>query len=173
MLDVTITGLDDSKKTRRRCPAVAGKIRVCNNTYGYNGWLGLASINIDNQGHITRGTAKMNDSYSSYFASQDERNHVMCQEVGHLFGLGHTSEDGSTQNTCGVFDEELGRTGRQGWRLDQPRDVGSRFRAHRTAGQLNKFFCVLRHPRAGNSPALMQINNAGRPGAFRRRCSPT
>jgi hypothetical protein len=24
----------------------------------------------------------------------------MCQEVGHDFGLGHTSEDGSTQNTC-------------------------------------------------------------------------
>jgi hypothetical protein len=24
----------------------------------------------------------------------------MCQEVGHTFGLGHTSEDGSSQNTC-------------------------------------------------------------------------
>jgi hypothetical protein len=24
----------------------------------------------------------------------------MCQEVGHTFGLGHTSTDGSSQNTC-------------------------------------------------------------------------
>lgn len=24
----------------------------------------------------------------------------MCQEVAHTFGLGHTSEDGSSQNTC-------------------------------------------------------------------------
>jgi hypothetical protein len=24
----------------------------------------------------------------------------MCQEVGHLFGLGHTSEGGSSQGTC-------------------------------------------------------------------------
>lgn len=73
--------------------------RVCNAEYGFNGWLGLASINLDSRGHITQGTAKVNDSYSSYFASQDERRHVMCQEIGHLFGLGHTSEDGSTQNT--------------------------------------------------------------------------
>jgi len=24
----------------------------------------------------------------------------MCQEIGHTFGLGHTSEDGSSQGTC-------------------------------------------------------------------------
>lgn len=99
-LDLTVTGSDDGARTRKRCPAVSGQIRVCNAAYGNNGWLGLASINIDSNGHITQGTAKMNDSYSSYFAVQDERDHVMCQEVGHLFGLGHTSEDGSSQNTC-------------------------------------------------------------------------
>lgn len=99
-LDLIVTSADDSSRTRKRCPSVTGKIRVCNAAYGNNGWLGLASINIDNQGHITRGTAKVNDSYSSYFASQDERRHVMCQEIGHLFGLGHTSEDGSSQQTC-------------------------------------------------------------------------
>lgn len=99
-LNLAVSAYDDVKNTRRQCRAVAGKIRVCNMTYGNNGWLGLASINLDSQGHITRGTAKMNDTYSSSFASQDERRHVMCQEIGHLFGLGHTSENGSSQKTC-------------------------------------------------------------------------
>jgi hypothetical protein len=99
-LDLTVTSYSNSASTRQSCSAVAGKIRVCNYTYGTNGWLGLASINLDSNGHISRGTAKMNDSYSSSFASQNERWHVMCQEVGHLFGLAHTSEDGSSQNTC-------------------------------------------------------------------------
>lgn len=96
---VVVAGADDTT-TRRRCGAVAGKVRSCNYTYGNNGWLGLASINIDSNGHITQGTSKMNDSYSSSFASQDERRHVMCQELGHTIGLGHTSENGTSQNTC-------------------------------------------------------------------------
>lgn len=100
VLNLAITSSDDTARTRKRCAAVTGKIRVCNASYGNNGWLGLASINLDSNGHIVQGTAKMNDSYASSFAVQNERDHVMCQEVGHLFGLGHTSEDGSTQNTC-------------------------------------------------------------------------
>jgi hypothetical protein len=85
----------------KRCGMVAGTIQVCNNTYGNNGWLGLASINI-NGDHITQATAKMNDTYfnQAYYNNPNERLHVMCQEVAHGFGLGHTSEDGSSQNTC-------------------------------------------------------------------------
>ena len=100
-LDLQLTPYDNSSRGRRKCSAVSGKIRVCNASYGNNGWLGLASINLDSQGHISQGTAKMNDSYAStYAADANEAAHVMCQEVGHTFGLGHTSEDGSTQNTC-------------------------------------------------------------------------
>ena len=99
VIDLTIVAADDSTRTRKQCRAISGQIRVCNDSYGRNGWLGLASINLDSQGHISQGTAKMNDSYNSYFTAE-ERNHVMCQEVGHLFGLGHTSEDGSVQSTC-------------------------------------------------------------------------
>lgn len=99
-LDMRVTSYDDSAATRQRCSMVVGKVRSCNYSYGQNGWLGLASINLDSSGHINQGSSKMNDSYSSSFASQNERWHVMCQELGHTLGLGHTSEDGSTQNTC-------------------------------------------------------------------------
>jgi len=99
-LNLVVTSSDDSSRTRRRCAAVAGVVRSCNYAYGNNGWLGLASINLDSNGHITRGTSKMNDSYTSSMSNQNTRWHVMCQELGHTFGLGHTSEDGSSQNTC-------------------------------------------------------------------------
>ncbi len=87
--------------TTKTCKMVAGTTQVCNSTYGANGWLGLASINI-NGDHITQGTAKLNDTYfnTATYNNVNERQHVMCQEVAHTFGLGHTSEDGSSQNTC-------------------------------------------------------------------------
>jgi hypothetical protein len=109
-LDMQITGFDDSSRTRKQCRAVLGKVRSCNASYGNNGWLGLASINLDAQGHISQGTSKMNDSYSSSFASQDERRHVMCQELGHTLGLGHTSENGSSQNTCMDYSQSATST---------------------------------------------------------------
>jgi hypothetical protein len=109
-LSMVITSSDDSKRTRRQCRAVTGKVRSCNDAYGNNGWLGLASINLDSNGHISQGTSKMNDSYSSSFASQDERRHVMCQELGHTLGLGHTSEDGSSQGTCMDYSQSPNST---------------------------------------------------------------
>ncbi len=109
-LDLSISSYSNSSTTRRSCSSPSGKIRVCNYTYGNSGWLGLASINLDSQGHISTGTAKMNDTYSSDFASQNERRHVMCQEVGHLFGLGHTSEDGSSQGTCMDYSQSASST---------------------------------------------------------------
>lgn len=109
-LDMQVTSGDDATRTRKQCRAVTGKVRSCNASYGNNGWLGLASINLDSQGHIVKGTSKMNDSYASYFASQDERRHVMCQELGHTIGLGHTSEDGSSQNTCMDYSQSSNST---------------------------------------------------------------
>ena len=85
------------------CSMVRGTIQVCNGAYGNNGWLGIASINIaSGSKHITQGTAKMNDTYfnTATYNNPNEKLHVMCQEVGHLFGLGHTSENGTSQNTC-------------------------------------------------------------------------
>ncbi len=86
----------------KRCKMVAGTTQVCNGKYGNNGWLGLASINITGGTHITQGSAKMNDTYfgTATYNNPNEKLHVVCQEVAHTFGLGHTSEDGSSQNTC-------------------------------------------------------------------------
>lgn len=88
--------------SNKRCSMVAGTTQVCNGSYGKNGWLGLASINITGGVHITQGSAKMNDTYftTSTYNNPNEREHVMCQEVAHTFGLDHQSEDGSSQNSC-------------------------------------------------------------------------
>jgi hypothetical protein len=98
-INQTIEAGSDSRKNRKRCSSVTGKMKVCNASYGNNGWAGLASINLDSNGHISQGTAKMNDTYMAS-DTEAERNHVMCQEIGHVYGLGHTSEDGSSQSTC-------------------------------------------------------------------------
>lgn len=87
---------------RKRCTMVLGTAQVCNGTYGNNGWLGLASIYITGGIHITKGSAKVNDTYfnTSTYNNPNERQHVMCQEVAHTFGLDHQSTDGSSQDTC-------------------------------------------------------------------------
>src|SRR5713226_9660833 len=89
--------------TRKRCHMVAGTTQVCNGTFGNNGWLGLATINLASGTlHITQGSAKMNDTYfnTATYNNPNERLHVMCQEVAHTFGLDHQSTDGSSQNSC-------------------------------------------------------------------------
>ena len=89
-------------QSNKRCAMVAGTAQVCNGSYGNNGWLGLASINITGGVHITQGSAKMNDTYfnTATYNNPNEKLHVMCQEVAHTFGLDHQSTDGSSQNSC-------------------------------------------------------------------------
>lgn len=91
----------------RTCKPTAGMVEVCNAKYGKNGWLGLAQIWLQD-GHIIQGVAKMNDTYfqTAQYNTPSERLHVMCQEVGHTFGLGHTSEDGTSQKTCMDYSED-------------------------------------------------------------------
>lgn len=73
-------------------------LRLYYDTYGRNGWLGLATI-YPSGCVITRASSKLNDSYlrdtSRY--SQTNVDHVACQEVGHTFGLDHNR---SQTDTC-------------------------------------------------------------------------
>ena len=87
--------------SNKRCRASSGTVQVCNGAYGQNGWLGLASINISGS-HITQGTVKVNDTYFTMakYNNSSEKQHVVCQEVGHTFGLDHQDASGISLNTC-------------------------------------------------------------------------
>jgi hypothetical protein len=62
----------------------------------------LAQIWVSGGTHITQGVVKLNDSYfnTAKYDNPNERLHVVCQEVGHTFGLAHQSESGVSLNTC-------------------------------------------------------------------------
>jgi len=108
-----LTAIVAGGSSHRKCSMVPGTTQVCNGAYGSNGWLGLASINLAaGTLHITQGSAKMNDSYfgSATYNNPNEREHVMCQEVAHTFGLDHQSTDGSSQNTCMDYFSNAGST---------------------------------------------------------------
>lgn len=64
-------------------------------------WLGLASIRVDLDSHLAEATVTMNrvllERYPEVAAA-----HVLCQELGHLLGLGHqpNTEIDSCMNDC-------------------------------------------------------------------------
>lgn len=66
---------------------------MCNDSYRPNGWLGLATVYTSGD-HITAATTKVNDTYFSLpqYDTDAWRQMVMCQEIGHDFGLGHQDE---------------------------------------------------------------------------------
>ena len=80
-----------SSGAARWCFPQFGRMRVCNYMYGATGWLGVAQIWINSSGHITSGVVMLNDSYFQLqqFDTDEWRAMVMCQEIGHLIGLGH------------------------------------------------------------------------------------
>lgn len=101
VLDTTIVPGGTRPKT---CRPTLGRDEVCNANYGSTGWLGVAQIWLSS-GHISQGTVKNNDYYfnasSTYqYKNEAEKRHVMCQEIGHTFGLDHQSTDGTSLNTC-------------------------------------------------------------------------
>jgi hypothetical protein len=105
VLDTSIaTGGTDAK----RCNPTLGRVEVCSYNYGGVQWLGVATIWLQSgTQHIVQGTVKNNDFYfggnSHYqyaYNNTAEMQHVICQEIGHTFGLDHQDESGISLNTC-------------------------------------------------------------------------
>jgi len=101
VLDTTVVAGGTRPKN---CRPTSGRVEVCNASYGNTGWLGVAQIWITGGVHIVQGTVKNNDYYfgnSSYqYNNTAEMQHVICQEIGHTFGLDHQDESGISLNTC-------------------------------------------------------------------------
>ena len=100
MLDTTVVQGGTNPKN---CRATTGRVEVCSSKYGANGWLGVAQIWISGS-HIIKSTVKVNDSYfdTATYNTPPWRRLVMCQEVGHVFGLDHQDVNFSNPNigTC-------------------------------------------------------------------------
>jgi len=92
--NVLDTNIIPSNVNAKTCKPTPGQANICNSKYGRNGWLGIASI-WANGAHITQGTVKMNDTYfnTPQYNTSAWKNLVMCQEVGHIFGLDHQDEN--------------------------------------------------------------------------------
>ena len=94
---------ENASVDRRKCPARTGEVEVCNNTYGRNGWLGVAQIWV-NGDFIQKGSVKLNDTYfdMSAYSSPGWKYLVACQEVGHTLGLSHddTTFGDTNYGTC-------------------------------------------------------------------------
>ena len=88
------------------CPMFTGQGSVCDGNYGNTGWLGLATISINAQRHILRGNAKQNNTYfnTSTYNTTAWRQAVICQEIGHIFGLGHVNVVFNNPNTGSCMD---------------------------------------------------------------------
>jgi hypothetical protein len=76
------------------CKPKDGTVQVCNGKYGQNtGWLGLTQLSYKGN-QITAATVQMNDSFfdtSPYNSSKSAKQHTMCHELGHAFGLDHVT----------------------------------------------------------------------------------
>jgi len=87
----------------KNCRPTAGQDQICNASYGNTGWLGIASIWVSGS-HITQGTVKLNDTYfnTPTYNTPAWRQFVVCQEVGHTFGLDHQNTNFNDANlgTC-------------------------------------------------------------------------
>ena len=126
----------------KRCAAVAGKVQVCSDTYGRNGWLGLATIwTLSGTTHIAQATTKLNDSYfnTSTYNNPNERAHVACQEIGHDFGLDHQSETGADLNTCMDYFSNTGS------------NAGSTHSTHPNGGDYDELVCIYDATKRGST----------------------
>lgn len=101
---------DTSDTTRSSCSPTGGTIIICNYEYGSTGWVGLAGVWLDSNGHITRGYTKLNDSYmggNGSYNTPEWRQMVTCQELGHDIGLDHQDENFNNTSLFTCMDYQV------------------------------------------------------------------
>lgn len=144
------------------CKPTSGRVEVCNKAYGYNGWMGIASIWVSG-GHITQGTVKVNDTYFNniaYYNTSSWRQYVMCQEVGHTFGLDHQDVNYTNKNlgTCMDYTNDA-----DGKLYSQPSNLHPNAHDYDELGiiyqHLDSFTTILNSVFSKKSPALASMGD--------------
>lgn len=105
-LALNTTAGADGLIDRTACLPIAGKVRVCNAKYADPTWLGLATVWL-NGDHISQATAQVNDTWfdTDLYNDPSAKRHVLCQEIGHAFGLDHQyTEPSCMDDIDGLFD---------------------------------------------------------------------
>ncbi len=115
---LTLGTVKASSTSPKRCSPIAGEILICDEFYGQRGWLGIATIWNNAQGHIFQATTKLNNSYftQARYNTPEWRAMVACQEIGHDFGLDHQDETFNNFNlgTCMDYTNAPGGGGSYG-----------------------------------------------------------
>ena len=139
---VVVAGQSD----RATCQPRYGRIEVCNARYGATDWVGIGNVWSSN-GHVVQGTVQLNDDYfaQARYNTPGWRRLVMCQEIGHVFGLDHQDVAFTNVNlgTCMDYTRDpAGTAGTNGTRSNQ-RPNGHDYNqltaiyTHRDASQLS------------------------------------
>jgi hypothetical protein len=99
VINTSVKAGNTSLAQRLNCAPISGKIRVCNASYGPNLWFGLATVWVSN-GHVFQAVTQVNDYYfKGTYGNKTARRHVLCQEVGHDFGLDHHKQASCMDDT--------------------------------------------------------------------------
>ncbi len=68
-----------------------GVVTIESGNYGASGWLGVAVVKLDSRRRIVDATVRLNEWYwaNGWVQGLAARQHVLCQEFGHVLGLDH------------------------------------------------------------------------------------
>lgn len=128
-------------------------VTVQNAAYGNTGWVGIATIWINSVGHIATGSVRINDTYLAQPAYSDWGQFVMCQEIGHTFGLDHQDENFRNANLGTCMDYTVCPTGGCKGR---ERKAGPLSNEHPNAHDYEQLELIYAHLDARNSAAGMK-----------------
>lgn len=154
----------------KNCRPTGGRIEVCNSKYGQNGWLGIAQIWASGN-HISQAVTKVNDTYfnTARYNTTAWRRLVMCQEIGHDFGLDHQDEDFNNANLGTCMDYTSNPEPNQhpnAHDYDQLEDIYAHLDSTNTVGMLTNPAAAPLQFERGQFGQLVRSTNGGRTELF-------